>query len=69
MVGDAVVCNVPGSWCHGMLGIITMQHATASDGISGCMVQIPGHGVTVVPLDDLIIVKNWDEALCLTGRS
>jgi hypothetical protein len=51
--GDRVTCRSPGSWVDGMTGTVERLDVTSSDEIRGHQVRILGHGVTVLPPEEL----------------
>lgn len=52
-VGDRVVCKSPGSWVDGREATVEQLEVTSSDGITGCLLRVPKHGLTVVPPSEL----------------
>lgn len=51
--GDKVTMRVPGSWIDGRAGTILALNVTSSDEIFGHLIEVPNHGRTVVPEDQL----------------
>lgn len=48
-VGTKVLCSEPGSWAHGHTGVVLACNVLSTDGIYGHCVQIPNHGITILP--------------------
>lgn len=56
-VGSRVLCRCPDSWVDGREAVVEQMDSTSSDGIRGCLLRVPGHGLTVVELTYLEPIK------------
>lgn len=56
--GQRVLMKVPGSWVDGLEGTIIQDDiVTSTDQVTGHVIRVPGHGITVVPPHELSLVE------------